>query len=179
PALVVLGALLAGGAAGYVRAGDGGTSKGRTASPRDALQARLPDSVYGSCAPRPEGESPERPASLLCTPATAGVDELLVTQWRDPAAMDADWETTFVGGRYREAPCSSYEGLPGTARRSTWTAPSGAAPLACYLNEPGAAIVMWEYPEQALQVRLVRKDGDYAAAFRWWREAKDVPLEGS
>ena len=125
------------------------------------LVALLPNEVYRDCAPREAAAA--QTASVRCVPATDGADELLVTQWRDREAMEE-------GSGFRRLPdgkCSQETGV-----RSTW---DGGA-LACYRNDNGHAVVLWQYDERALQVVAVRTDGDSRELYDWWLEAARTPL---
>jgi hypothetical protein len=177
---VALAAFVGGGAAGYLQ-GVQGRTQGPPPTPAPTLAStparqpdahsrlveRLPPAVYTGCTPQPEREGGPRVASVRCSSPIPGVDELLVTQWADPASMRSDFERFY--GPKKSGRCGDYRGMPPAGRRSTWN----GGPLACYVNDPGAAILLWEYPDLALQVVAVRSDHDHAALFAWW--AATVP----
>ena len=129
-----------------------------------ALVATLPASVYRDCAPRKSDDSAGQVASVRCVPATPGADELLVTQWRDRDAMDADFARYT---RYPDGKCSQTTGV-----RSTWD----GGRLACYVNDNDHAVVMCEYDEHAVQVFAVRTDGRHEPLYDWWLTAAKTPL---
>ena len=106
-----------------------------------------------------------------CSTPRAGVDEVLVVRWPSPDALASDFAATY--GRKPDGKCSTYQGRPPSGYRSTW---GNGKPLACYLNRQGAAVVLWEVPDQALQLLAIRKDGDARAAFRWWTDAVTIPV---
>lgn len=151
--------------------GGGSATPSPTSDVHAALAASLPSTVYQACVAQPEREGPGRPTSVRCTSAMPGVEELLVTKWDSAAAMAADFTKAY--GAKPDGKCGSYTGLPQSGLRSTW---GNNQPLACYLNKNGAAIILWEYPQQAVQVVAVRNDGDPQAAFAWWRAAVSTPL---
>jgi hypothetical protein len=99
------------------------------------------------------------------------VDEVLVVKWPDAATLQADFART--SGDRPDGKCGTYTGTPASGLRSTW---GGGKPLACYVNSNGAAVVMWEVPDKALQLLAIRKDGDSRAAFAWWSKAVTTPL---
>ncbi len=173
--LVVAAAFGIGLAGGLLTGPSGSTatpsSTPSAADPHTTLAKRLPPTVFTNCFPQPEREGVGRPTSVRCTTPVAGVDELLVTQWASPAVMTADF-TKAYGGK-QDGKCGTYTGLPAAGFRSTW---GGEQALACYRNANGAAIVMWEYTAQAVQVLAVRADGDAQAAFAWWRTAVKSPV---
>lgn len=132
--------------------------------PSAALVASLAPEVYRDCAPRESDPDVGQVGSVRCTPARPGADELLVTQWRDGAAMAADFARYT---RYPDGKCSETTGV-----RSTWD----GGVLACYLNDNGHAVVMWEYDDRALQVVAVRTDGQSEPLYDWWLAAARTPL---
>ncbi|MCW2777701.1 MAG: pknH 2 [Frankiales bacterium] len=136
---------------------------------RDALRAWLPPGTTGGCLPLPQREVGLSVAALRCTTlpldGVRGPEELLVVRWRTPEAMAADWRASYLAPRrYARDACGTWSGTtPGTGRVSTWASSDGTvsrAPLACYVNraEPPAAVVLWEYPDQAVQVLAVSED---------------------
>jgi hypothetical protein len=129
-----------------------------------ALVEDLPPEVYRDCTPRDIDAAAGQTASVRCTPATPGADELLVTQWRDGAAMEADFASYL---RYPDGKCSQRTGV-----RSTWD----GGKLACYLNDNDHAVVMWEYDDRALQVFAIRRDAQTRALYAWWLETARRPL---
>ena len=136
-----------------------------SASPVDrSLVALLPKAVYGGCVPAADG-------TATCTPVQAGVDELLVRKWPSAQEMRAHFATAYQNKP--DGKCGSYTGTPAAGFRSTW---GGEQPLACYVNSNGAAVVLWEHVDQAVEVLAVRKDGDAKAAFAWWTRAVKTPL---
>lgn len=184
-AIIVL-AGLGGGIAGYMveaPATPPGANSGPTTLPptqtrttepdrHSALAQRLPAEVYQECVEAPEREDEERVTSLTCGSALAGADELLVTQWVDRSTMIADFSESY--GDKAEGKCGEYSGTPPKGRRSTWG--DDAAPLACYTNSNGAAILLWEYPDLAIQVLAVRTDKKAQALFNWWQGARQYAL---
>ena len=38
-------------------------------------------------------------------------------------------------------------------------------------EQDGAAVLLWQYPDQDLQVEAVRRDGDARGLFSWWETA--------
>lgn len=183
-AIIVL-AGLGGGVAGYVVGAlepPPGPDSGPTLQPAEtrttepdrhsALAQRLPAEVYQGCVEAPEREDEERVTSLTCGSALAGADELLVTQWVDGSTMLSDFAESY--GDKVEGKCGEYVGTPAEGRRSTWG--DDAAPLACYVNSNGAAILLWEYPDLAIQVLAVRTDTNAQALFTWWQGARQYAL---
>ena len=128
------------------------------------LVAGLPPEVYRDCAPREADTAAGQTASVRCAAARPGADELLVTQWRDRAAMEADFASY---SRYPDGKCSQRTGV-----RSTW---DGGA-LACYVNDKAHAVVMWEYDDRALQVFAIRTDGQSRPLYDWWLQTARTPL---
>ena len=173
--VVAVLALLAGGLA-WLAGPSGPLDDPVTPDPADAhdeLAARLPAAVYSGCRPDPEREGGGRKTSLKCGTPLDGADELLVTQWSDASAMAADFAEKH-GGK-PDGRCGSYAAEPPTGLRSTW---GDHAPLACFINSEPAAILLWEYPDDALQVVAVRRDrdapgfaDDTRALFGWWTTA--------
>jgi hypothetical protein len=104
-----------------------------------ALAQQLPAEVYQGCVEAPEREDRERVTSVTCGSALAGADELLVTQWVDESKMMSDFAESY--GDRVTGKCGEYMGTPIKGRRSTWG--DDAAPLACYVNSNGAAILLW------------------------------------
>lgn len=154
----------------------GGTSDGTAsgsppttpaAVPTSAGPIDLPTSLYSDCRARtvPVG------TGASCTSPVAGVDEVLVVKWPDAATMQADFERT--QGAKPDGKCGTYSGTPASGISSTW---GNGKPLACYVNSNGAAVVLWEVPEKALQLLAIRKDGDTRTAFAWWTKAITTPL---
>ena len=148
-------------------------SASNAADVHEALVGRLPAAVYDDCRPDPEREGEGRTASVKCGTPLAGADELLVTQWSDAAAMAANFAD--VHGEKPDGKCGQYAADPSSGLRSTW---GDDAPLACFINNEPAAILLWEYPQQALQVVAVRRDqravglaDDSRALFDWWTTA--------
>jgi hypothetical protein len=141
--------------------------------PHEALAGRLPAAVFTDCRPDPEREGEGRTTSVTCGTALEGVDELLVTQWSGTSAMTANFDE--IHGGKPDGKCGEYAADPPTGLRSTW---GDDAPLACFINSEPAAILLWEYPERALQVVAVRRDrgarglaDDSRALFTWWQTA--------
>ena len=177
---------LGGGAAGVVVGSAGGPPEatpptttvasspgGTTAPDRHAdLVRRLPTEVYQACRPHPGREGGGRLTSLSCGSAVAGADELLVTQWLDEGSMLVDFTENYSNRTV--ARCGDYTGEPRLGRRSTWG--DERAPLACYVNDNDAAILMWEYPDLAIQVLAVREDADSQALVEWWLTAREHAL---
>ena len=148
-------------------------SASTAADVHEALIGRLPAAVYDDCRPDPEREGEGRTASVKCGTPLEGADELLVTQWSDTEAMAANFSE--VHGVKPDGKCGQYAADPPSGLRSTW---GDDAPLACFVNSEPAAILLWEYPQRALQVVAVRRDRDAAgladdsrALFQWWRTA--------
>lgn len=182
--LVVAG--LGGGAAGYIVETVGPSADATplpTTVPSSAsepvvpdrhtdLVRRLPPEVYQGCRAHPGRQDEERLTSLTCDSGLPGADELLVTQWVDEGSMLADF-TEHYSDRV-QARCGDYDGEPREGRRSTWG--EDGAPLACYVNSNDAAILLWEYPDLAIQVLAVREDADSRALFEWWLTAREYPL---
>lgn len=129
-----------------------------------AVPLGLPASVYRDCTTTTSGTT--------CQPVVAGVDEVLVFSWPSASAMAADF--TKNQGNKPDGKCGSYTGAPPSGLRSTW---GNGKPLACYVNSNGAAVVLWEVPDRALELLAVRKDGDTRAAFAWWNDAIKTPLD--
>lgn len=184
-AIVVLVAGLGGGVAGYTVGAPkppSGPDSESTLPPEQtrpiapdrhaALAKRLPVEVYEGCVAAPEREDDERVTSLTCVSALAGADELLVTQWVDRSTMLADFAESY--GDKVEGRCGEYGGTPPEGRRSTWG--DDAAPLSCFVNSNGAAILLWEYPDLAIQVLGVRNDKNAHALFTWWQAARQFAL---
>jgi hypothetical protein len=139
-----------------------------TATPTTAATiTELPTSLYTGCQPQ---QSPVGTA-VSCSSTLPGVDEVLVVKWPDAAAMQSDFART-QGGK-PDGKCSSYKGKPPSGISSTW---GNGKPLACYVNSNGAAVVLWEVPERALELLAVRRDGDTKKAFAWWNQAIKTPF---
>lgn len=176
-ALLTAAVVLTGGFVGFAlgSATGGGGSADAVATPTTSptsvadagLAARLPTAVFDGCAP----VEADRP-TVRCTSPKPGVDELLVSQWPDAAAMRADFTSHY--GSKPDGKCGQYTGEPTSGLRSTW---GGQQPLACYRNSKGAAVVLWEYVGSAVQVIAIRTDGDAKAAFVWWIDAVKTPLD--
>jgi hypothetical protein len=141
-----------------------------TATPTTATTAaitELPTSLYTGCQPQ---QSPVGTA-VSCSSTLAGVDEVLVVKWPDAAAMQSDFART-QGGK-PDGKCSTYNRKPLSGISSTW---GNGKPLACYVNSNGAAVVLWEVPDRALELLAVRRDGDTKKAFAWWNQAIKTPF---
>ena len=136
-------------------------------SPTASAGPGLPAEVYADCRTRdvPVG------TGWTCTSPLAGVDEVLVVRWPSAGQLAADFASAYQPKP--DGKCGSYTGDPASGYRSTW---GNGKPLACYLNSNGAAVVMWEVPDRALQLLAVRKDGDARATFAWWTKAISTPL---
>jgi hypothetical protein len=132
-----------------------------------AAITELPTSLYTGCQPR---QSPVGTA-VSCSSTLAGVDEVLVVKWPDAATMQSDFTRT-QGGK-PDGKCSTYKRKPLSGISSTW---GNGKPLACYVNSNGAAVVLWEVPERALELLAVRRDGDTKKAFEWWNQAIKTPF---
>ncbi|MFN2538885.1 MAG: hypothetical protein ABR549_12185 [Mycobacteriales bacterium] len=144
----------------------GSSSSGTAAgapSPSPTATSTLPAGLVHDCT--------DSAGITSCQPTLGGVDEVLVKSWPDSASMLADFTRT-QGGK-PDGKCGSYTGDPPSGLRSTW---GNGKPLACYVNSNGAAVVLWEVPDRALQLLAIRKDGDTRAAFAWWTEAIKTPL---
>ncbi len=152
----------------------GGTGASQASASSDAtmaLQAMLPPSIYRDCSPRTATAGAT--ASLSCSSPSGGADELLVTQYADNSTMSSDFADKYAS-RYPDGTCGSFAGgtdPKGKGMRSTW-GPGDKNPLACYVNDSGAAALLWEYPDRAVQVIGVRKDADSKALFMWWNGGK-------
>ena len=163
---VVVGAFAIGLAFGLSTGSSAGSTTGSPPSSSPTTTSAplgLPAAVFRDCAATASGAS--------CQPTVAGVDEVLVFHWPSAAAMAADFART--QGKKPDGKCGSYPGTPPSGLRSTW---GNGKPLACYVNSNGAAIVLWEVPDRALELLAIRKDGDTKAAFAWWDEAIKTPL---
>ncbi len=136
-----------------------------TADRHAALVARLPTSVYASCEPAPGRERNGVVTAVDCVPVEAGADEVLVSQWSGAAAMAADFQANYV--KYPDGKCRETSQV-----RSTWD----FGRLACYANNVGAAVLMYEYDARGLQVLAVRKDGNRIAVYDWWDARRLVPV---
>jgi hypothetical protein len=164
-------------ALGYLLGTAHGTTGAASTAPRApsdahaALAAALPPDAYAGCTAYPDREASGHPTALTCSSPLPGIDQLLVTKWTDTAQMVRDFTTTY--GRKPDGKCGSYTGSPASGVRSTY---GGGAPLTCFVNTNGAAVVLWEYPAQAVQVIAVRADGNTSAAFAWWAQAVKTPL---
>lgn len=137
-----------------------------------ALAQRLPAEVYQGCVEAPEREDEERVTALTCASALAGADEVLITQWVDGPTMLSNFAESY--GDKVDGKCGEYVGTPVEGRRSTWR--DDGAPLACYVNSNEAAILLWEYPDFAIQVLAVRNDKNAQALFTWWQGATQHAL---
>jgi hypothetical protein len=170
---VVLVAFAAGLAWGLSTGGSGGSTAGSARSATSAPTSTptegpgLPAAVYADCQSRDVAAG----AGWTCTSPLPGIDQVLVTRWPSADAMAADFTTTYQPKP--DGKCGSYSGDPASGYRSTW---GNGKPLACYVNSNGAAVVMWEVPDKALQLLAIRKDGDTKAAFTWWTKAIATPL---
>ncbi len=95
---------------------------------------------------------------------------------RNGARLEGDEELVFRAVDDEQAAGDGlYAAEPRTGLRSTW---GDDAPLACFVNSEPAAILLWEYPDAALQVVAVRRDrdapgfaDDSRALFDWWTTA--------
>ena len=113
---------------------------------------------------------------LSCRSTEPSTDELIVRRFERPAAMAAAFVDRTLG-TYDPLPCSRFTGgPPGSGHRSTWGPDD--APLACSVNVNGHAVVLWEHPQQAVQLLAIRKDAAARDLFQWWQRAKNVPLRG-
>ena len=141
--------------------GDAPGGSGTTGSQAQRLQARLPAGLVEDC--RSTSAPAQVSAAVTCDAADGtGADEFLVYDWSSAAAMQADFQAHYDrqgGGRYPDGTC---------ARRwevsSTWR----AGDLACYHNTAGAAVLLFEYDAEAVQVLAVREDGETAPLYDWW-----------
>lgn len=174
---VVLAAGITGGLAGVRSvdpAVDGNPAVATTLpAPEAELLAMLPPAVYGTaCAPL-ERRTDDL-AAVTCTSVPGmGADELVVYRWRDAAAMQADFQASYVRSPdYLPGQCST-----GNGRHSRWQRDGQiVGGLACGTNSQGSATLTWEYDDRAVQVMAVRFDGDNAALYQWWNEARRTLL---
>ena len=171
---VLVVAFAVGLAVGMSSGSSGGTASSRpsptptvTASASAAAIADLPASLYTGC----KAQHVAVGTGLTCATTLAGVDEVLVVKWPDAAAMQADWAKT--QGSRPDGKCGSYTGKPAAGLSSTW---GNGQPLACYVNSNGAAVVLWEVPDRALELLAIRTDGNTSAAFGWWNQAIKTPF---
>jgi hypothetical protein len=169
---VVVAAFAVGLALGLSGGSTGGTAGSRpsaspTATAATAAIADLPASLYTRC----QAQQVAVGRGLSCSTTLAGVDQVLVVKWPDAAAMQADFAKT--QGSKPDGKCGSYTGTPASGISSTW---GNGKPLACYVNSNGAAVVLWEVPDRALQLLAIRRDGDTLAAFAWWDQAIKTPF---
>ena len=140
----------------------------------DALVAKLPTNVFASCEPQSEREGGAELTSLTCSSPLPGIDELLVSQWSSEAALTDDFQRTY--GDKPNGRCGSYAGAPAEGLRTTWE--SGRS-MTCYINDPGAAVLLWDYPESAVRVLGIRTDGSSLGLFSWWRAHRPDTLRAS
>jgi hypothetical protein len=168
-----LGALISGGAAGLPGTAGSGEAGGVLAAAGDRPAVELPGEVFRDCQEHPDALGPGRTAALRCEPAQpGGADEVLAVAWESPEAMRADFAASYEARR-ATGPCAS-----GWDRASSWLRDGErAGGLACYHNRQGAAVVMWEHDDLAVQLLAVRADGRTAPLFTWWDEARRTPLE--
>ena len=142
-------------------------------APEAELLAMLPAAVYGTaCVPleRRTGDA----AALTCTSIPGnGADRVLVYRWRDAAAMQADFQATFVNNPdFVPGQCAT-----GSGRHSRWQRDGQTVGgLACGTNTSGFATLTWEYDDLGVQVSAVREDRDSAALYSWWNETRRTPL---
>lgn len=179
--VLVLGAV----ALGFLLGRDGGgtdsVSGGGGPAPTNAagskaqteLLAKLPTSVYTGCTPTETAQSAT--ATLNCTSAIEGADQLIVSSFADTSAMNGDFENRYKQA-YKDGMCSKFNGKnKGEGRTSTW-GPNNDQLLACYINENEDAVVLWEYLAPAIQVIAVRDDGNYPELWTYWTKAVKTPL---
>lgn len=146
---------------------DGPTPSTTTTTDRHAaLVARLPASVFTSCEPAPARERNGVVTAVDCVPVEPGADELLVSQWSGGAAMSADFAKNYAS-RLEDGKCRDTGEV-----RSTWE----FGRLACYANNAGASVLLYEYDARGLQVLAVRKDGNRIAVYDWWDARRQVPI---
>jgi len=128
--------------------------------------------VFASCDAHVRGRG--HIAALKCTSAVPGVvDELLARRYAEARTMAAAFET--ASADYDRLPCKDFAGGPaGAGHRSTWG--SEGAGLACFVNVPGDAVVLWEHPEQRVQLFAIDLQDDSPALFAWWQQHGQVPL---
>jgi hypothetical protein len=90
--------------------------------------------------------------------------------------MAADWQGKYVR-RYTKEVCSAFPGgaaAKGRGHFSSWGDRSD--PLACYVNDNGHAVLMWEYASDAVQVLAIRTDADSPALLQWFQAARTAGL---
>ncbi len=142
-------------------------------APEAELLAMLPPAVYGTaCTPleRRTGDV----AAVTCTSVPGmGAEKLAVYRWRDAAAMQADFQASYVNSpNYLPGQCAT-----GNGRHSRWQRDGQiVGGLACGTNTSGFATLTWEYDDRAVQVVAMRSDSDNAALYSWWNEARRTPL---
>lgn len=137
------------------------------------LLAMLPPSVYGrTCTPLERTVNDLAVVSCTSVPG-GGADQLIVYRWRDTAAMQADFQASYVRSpAYAPGQCSM-----GNGRHSQWQQGGQTiGGLACGTNGEGSATLTWEYDDRAVQVLAVRADRDSKALYQWWDKARRTPL---
>nr|MDQ3611178.1 hypothetical protein [Actinomycetota bacterium] len=113
-------------------------------------------------------------AAVTCTSVPGmGAEKLAVYRWRDAAAMQADFQASYVNSpNYLPGQCAT-----GNGRHSRWQRDGQiVGGLACGTNTSGFATLTWEYDDRAVQVVAMRSDSDNAALYSWWNEARRTPL---
>ena len=157
----LVGAVLAGATLLGLPPAENGSDAGASTGGTPGAPPRLPAAVAQDCRAQPP--SGPRTAAYTCTAAAgSGADEFLVYQWPDTQAMQADFQEHYDAGgsgRYPDGTCAKRWEVS-----STWR----AGDLACYRNTRGAAVLMFEYEQEAVQVLAVRKDGQRRALYDWW-----------
>jgi hypothetical protein len=163
--------VLAAGGTGYALSTRGtappsGAATGPQQDAHAALIARLPTSVFTGCKASPARETNGVVSAVDCRPTAPGADELLVSRWSSEGAMVKDFLDRYAA-TYPDGKCSQQSQV-----RSTWS----QGRLACYANTNHAAVLMYEYSSQGVQVLAVRADGDHRALYAWWNAGNDAPL---
>lgn len=188
PGFVVLSVVLLAGAGwlgvqagGGLDGGGGGGGGAVSDAPSDAptgasveFITTLPASVYRDCTALAPGDGQD--AAVRCASVVPGPRQLEVRQFVDAETMQDAFAARYAS-TYDDGKCGTFPGgadARGTGRRSTWGARN--ARLACYVDDDGQAVLLWQYRDQAVQVVATRDDADSASLFAWWERTTRTPL---
>ena len=144
----------------------------------DAADRRLAASLaaqYGECTPLPR--QPGQLARVTCDRTPEGVATVHAVQWSNAEAMDAGFDSAYVGKpQYRSAPCSDFRGGSGTTGTGHVSTRFDGGRIACYVNVNDDAVLAWQYEDRAISLLAIRDDNDAASLFTWWQSNRDQVL---